>query len=301
MSLGSLATFSEPPWRLANPSRDRQGVPYGPRRATKSDEDASGRPNRINGLRRVFKGVPDGPAGHQKRCRRAMRRCNGINGLRRVFKGAVSSPQDPRPVAPGNGPARRIAASRPARSSMLPGSGRTPQLFNHPATAVPAHRSRTGPHEAACAARHSPPAFRSPGNSPAMHIGGEPAEATIAARRRPHPPAFDSWQSPPRRIRSRTGRSEAARPGTNRPQLFNPAAAAHRSARSSMARHRPTPQLFGPPATATPAHPGASRPERRSRPGADPPPSFTVPGNRHPGASGREPTGAGARGNRIRN
>ena len=41
----------------SNRSHGREGVPYGPRRATKSDEDASGRPNRINGLRRVFKGA----------------------------------------------------------------------------------------------------------------------------------------------------------------------------------------------------------------------------------------------------
>ena len=64
-----------------------KGVPYGPRRATKSDEDASGRPNRINGLRRVFKGVPYGPRRATKSDEDASGRPNRINGLRRVFKG----------------------------------------------------------------------------------------------------------------------------------------------------------------------------------------------------------------------
>jgi len=39
------------------PSRDRQGVPYGPRRATKENEDANCRSNGINGLDRVFNGA----------------------------------------------------------------------------------------------------------------------------------------------------------------------------------------------------------------------------------------------------
>ena len=72
----------------SNRSRDREGVPYGPRRATKSDQDASGRPNRINGLRRVFKGVPYGPRRATKSDEDASGRPNRINGLRRVFKGA---------------------------------------------------------------------------------------------------------------------------------------------------------------------------------------------------------------------
>ena len=72
-----------------------KGVPYGPRRATKSDEDASGRPNRINGLRRVFKGVPYGPRRATKSDEDASGRPNRISGLRRVFKGVPYGPRGP--------------------------------------------------------------------------------------------------------------------------------------------------------------------------------------------------------------
>jgi hypothetical protein len=43
----------------ANPilRREREGVPHGPERATKGDEDAISRSNGINGLERVFRGA----------------------------------------------------------------------------------------------------------------------------------------------------------------------------------------------------------------------------------------------------
>jgi hypothetical protein len=53
-----LESSPNPDNPIAHRSRDRKGVPHGPQRATKGDEDAvSARSNGIRSLDRVFRGA----------------------------------------------------------------------------------------------------------------------------------------------------------------------------------------------------------------------------------------------------